>query len=191
MLENANYNIIGVYLGNTVSKGLFTYGYYQTIINDFSTYSNLDVIEIPLQQFIGFNKNIFEDILFVNGKRNPKLDIVKIPIIKAIRRPIEEIRREINEENEIKYFMYDGKEEIQITEFNPLVLYSIYEKDKDNKLKYCGDFSFKIDYNRKRECERSGFYINYYSNFDPCFLQAFGCFFGQNKIFYNWKRLWF
>ena len=134
MLENANYNIIGVYLGNTVSKGLFTYGYYQTIINDFSTYSNLDVIEIPLQQFIGFNKNIFEDILFVNGKRNPKLDIVKIPIIKAIRRPIEEIRREINEENEIKYFMYDGKEEIQITEFNPLVLYSIYEKDKDNKV---------------------------------------------------------
>lgn len=149
MLENANYNIIGVYLGNTVSKGLFTYGYYQIIINDFSTYSNLDVIEIPLQQFIGFNKNIFEDILFVNGKRNPKLDIVKIPIIKAIRRPIEEIRREINEENEVKYFMYDGKEEIQITEFNPLVLYSIYEKDKDNKLKYCGDFSFKIDYDKE------------------------------------------
>ena len=45
--------------------------------------------------------------------------------------------------------MYDGKNEIQITEFNPLVLYSIYEKNKDNELKYCGDFSFKIDQEKK------------------------------------------
>ena len=44
-------------------------------------------------------------------------------------------------------------------------------------------FSFKIYYNKKRECEKSGFYISYYSYFNSCFFccSCF-CFFNSSSV---------
>ena len=144
IVESENISISGIYLLNSKSyNGFFTYGFYQNIPNDFNTYSNVEIFEIPLHQFIGKN-DIIKEILYINnGKdRNIKLDIVSIPRIKVTKRPVEEIRKD----GDI-YYRYNGYSEEQILNFDYSTLYCIYEYQYDEnhnkKLQKMGYNSFK------------------------------------------------
>lgn len=142
ILESGGTPISGVYLFNN-NKGLLTYSFYQTIVNDFNTYSNVEVFEIPLQQFIG-ETDIIKEILYINDglNKNEKLSIISIPRIKVTKRPIVEIRKDGN-----IYYRYNGEHEEQIEKFDYSTLYCIYEYNDQNILQKLGYNSFKQIFN--------------------------------------------
>lgn len=126
-LEYNKYQITGVKLAKNfnVPQGYMTYSFDTIIDNNFKEYDDIEIINIPCQQFVG-KTNIIDSILKIyNQITNSKLEIVSMPRIKCEKRPTFVIRQSGS-----NYYYFDGIQELSwdVSKANEYTLYVIMEE---------------------------------------------------------------
>lgn len=125
------------------SAGSMTYGFYSLQSNIFDKISNVEITEVPVQQFIG-EHDIIQEIEYVYDQvnkrwvKNPKLDILEFYNINAAKRSVEKIRRVYTSSGTKYYQSKDDSMEIDISDIDLFTLYQI------------GDWKHIVDYNPYR-----------------------------------------
>lgn len=125
------------------SAGSMTYGYYSLQSNIFDKISNVEITEIPVQQFIGEHDIIQEiecvyDALNNKWVKNPKIDILEFYNIDAAKRQVEKVKRQYTI-NGVKYYQ-DKDNQIELNTSN-VDLFTLYQ---------IGDWKQIIEYNPYR-----------------------------------------
>lgn len=137
-LEYNQYKISGVKLLNNFinNQGYVTYSFSTTIDNNFKEFNDIEMINIPSQQFIG-KTDIIQEILTVTDKHitNSKLEIMAMPRIHCYKRPTQVLRQD--HEGNYYYFNNIYEEPWYIDKANEYTLYPIVEQViKDNQKEY-------------------------------------------------------
>lgn len=143
------------------STGSMTYGFYSLQSNIFDKIANVEITEVPVQQFIG-EHDIIKEIEYVyddktkEWKKNPKLDILEFYNINASKRSIEKLRRVYTSEGTKYYQSIDNTMELKPADVDLFTLYRI------------GNWKKIVDYNPYRshwEFETQTFH-DFYSSKD-------------------------
>jgi len=125
------------------SAGSMTYGFYSLQSNIFDKIANVEITEVPVQQFIG-EHDIIQEIEYVydeiNKKwvKNPKLDILEFYNINAAKRSVEKIRR-VYTSGGVKY--YQSKDDSMLIAASDVDIFTLYA---------IGDWKHIVDYNPYR-----------------------------------------
>lgn len=125
------------------STGSMTYGFYSLQSNIFDKIANVEITEVPMQQFIG-EHDIIQEIEYVYDsksgvwKKNPKLDILEFYNISASKRSSEKVRRVYSGSGTKYYQSIDDSSELDINNVDVFTLYQV------------GNWTKVVDYNPYR-----------------------------------------
>lgn len=143
-LEYNQYKITGVKLLNNFinNQGYITYSFNTIIDNNFKEFNDIEMINIPLQQFIG-KTDIIQEISTVTDKHimNSKIEIVSIPRVHCYKRPTQILRQE---NDNYYYFNNIYEESWDVSKANEYTLYPIVEQTINNFTKEYKIIDFKV-----------------------------------------------
>ena len=136
-------------------QGSLTYSYMAIQENVFDTVHNVEVIEVPSQQFIG-EHDVLQEIegIFVDGKyiKNPKLDIIQVYSITAEARQIEKTKME--KYGDSIMLTTQGGQVIASPEDHTLYafgVWSVADVYNSSRVSYNYDLQGYYDYHQKKE----------------------------------------
>ena len=136
-------------------QGSLTYSYMAIQENVFDTVHNVEVIEVPSQQFIG-EHDVLQEIegIFVDGKyiKNPKLDIIQVYSITAEARQIEKTKME--KYGDSIMLTTQGGQVIASPEDHTLYAFgawSVADVYNSSRVSYDYDLQGYYDYHQKKE----------------------------------------
>lgn len=126
-------------------NGSMTYSYYSISQNLFNKIDNVNITEVPTQQFIG-EHNILSNILDIKLEdntyiKNPKVELIDFYWIHAMKRPVEKVVYSGG------FYYVDRDCKVRLTYQDPFTLYAVGTWIPGTQYNpYLQDYEFKVSY---------------------------------------------